>query len=64
MTSIDKINQKTKTTSQLQIQYVPVPTPVPVPRTVYVPIEEESEVKNHVVIDVFGKGAKREVVAS
>ena len=58
------VNQKTKTTSQLQIQYVPVPTPVPVPRTVYVPIEEESEVKNHVVIDVFGKGAKREVVAS
>ena len=43
---------------------MPVPTPVPVPRTVYVPIEEESEVKNHVVIDVFGKGAKREVVAS
>ena len=40
-----------------------VPIPIPTPMPYAVPTEVNKDVDDYVVIDVFGKGSKREVVS-
>ena len=39
------------------------PIPIPTPTPYAVPVEVNKDVDDYVVIDVFGKGSKREVVS-
>ena len=45
------------------IAQMPVPVPIPTPMPYPVPTEVNKDSKDYVVIDVFGKGSKREVVS-
>ena len=59
----EPVKQSSKQSSDLSIAQMTVPIPIPTPLPYAVPTEVNKDVDNYVVIDVFGKGSKREVVS-
>ena len=59
----EPIQQSTKQSGDFSIAQMTVPIPIPTPMPYPVPTEVNKDVDDYVVIDVFGKGSKREVVS-
>ena len=59
----EPIQQSTKQSGDFSIAQMAVPIPIPTPTPYAVPVEVNKDVDDYVVIDVFGKGSKREVVS-
>ena len=59
----EPIQQSTKQSGDFSIAQMTVPIPIPTPTPYAVPVEVNKDVDDYVVIDVFGKGSKREVVS-
>ena len=59
----EPVKQSSKQSGDLSIAQMTVPIPIPTPMPYAVPTEVNKDVDDYVVIDVFGKGSKREVVS-
>ena len=59
----EPVKQSSKQSGNLSIAQMAVPIPIPTPMPYAVPTEVNKDVDDYVVIDVFGKGSKREVVS-
>ena len=59
----EPVKQSSKQSGDLSVAQMTVPIPIPTPMPYAVPTEVNKDVDNYVVIDVFGKGSKREVVS-